>query len=129
MAAYQYTKLGSKTPVETLVNKVVTDNIVNRTASAEQITENTASSLLNTGTSYNSTSALAVQTSENILQDGADQFFAIAAKSVSRIAGADLSQLRRGASGSLADYMQSTLPSTKIASSRDDGDFETYSVI
>jgi len=127
--AGKYIKNTAKSSVERMVNNVVSDIVSGLPGSTTLITSSTAQTLFNIGASFDSVSAFASSRTDNIISGAADEFFAIAGRTVNRAAGVDLSNLRSVSRESLNVYLQQINPTTKIASKRGRDEYEILSVI
>jgi len=118
-----------KSAVDRLVDDAVGKILGGLPMSANKTASSVAESLFNIGTSYESVQALSSQKTDAIISGSSDEFFALAGKVVNRVAGADLTKLRRTAGENIHDYINRVNPATKIKSKRDDDGLTIISVI
>lgn len=129
MFTNMFVKDTSKSSIETIIDNVVSNVVTGLPKSAEGITSTTASSLISSGSSLMTTTALAGSRTDNILSAAADEYFALAARAVSRTAGADIATLRRSSGSSLSTYLEQINPKTKISSKRYMDEYEVLAIL
>ena len=113
-------------------NRIV-DPIVNSTTyglptSTATIAASTADALINTGLSPEQAAALVASRTDNVVNGGADEFYAIAGKDPTRAARVSLRKLVLDRI-STKDYLNDVNPQTKIAAFRSDNSIEIITVL
>jgi hypothetical protein len=113
-------------------NRIV-DPIVNSTTyglptSTATIATATADAMINTGLSPEQVTALVASRTDNVVNGGADEFYAIAGKDPTRAARVSLQKLTRDRI-STKDYLNNVNPQTKIAAFRSDNSIEIITVL
>jgi hypothetical protein len=123
-----FVKDTAKSAVGRLVDKVLGNVTPGLPMNAQLTADSTAKALFNIGASYESVEAFASRRTDSIISGAADEFFAIAGKSVDRAAGASIADLRRSSTESVNNYLQNVNPSTKIKSKRSRDEYEVLAV-
>lgn len=118
----------AKSPITKIVDQIV-GGLVSGLPTGTKLTANSiATSLMQTGSSYNVTEALAAVKTDNSISGADPNFFAIAGKDMDRAAGSNIAELRRGIE-TIQTTIQSLNPETSIALNKRKDSFEVTAVI
>ena len=119
-SAGSFIKDTGKSVIDRLVDNVVKNTTSGLAQSSQLLAKSTAESLIKSGSTYQNAEALSSLKTSEVTSGAADEFFAIAGKSTSRSAAANISKLRRaGEDTDIEGYLQEVNPSTKINKKRD----------
>ena len=124
-----FAKSTSKSISGRIIDNATTNAIAGASRNAQLIARNTAQTLFNIGASFDSVEAFSTQKTDTILSNSPDEYFALAGKSPSRIAGTSLEALRRTGNESAQTYIDSINPQTKIANAKRDQQFTSYTAV
>jgi hypothetical protein len=124
-----FAKSTSKSISGRIIDNATTNAIAGASRNAQLIARNTAQTLFNIGASFDSVEAFSTQKTDTILSNSPDEYFALAGKSPSRIAGTSLEALRRTGNESAKTYIDSINPQTKIANAKRDQQFTSYTAV
>jgi len=124
-----FAKSTSKSIGNRVVDNATTTAISGGPRNAQLIARTTAQTLFNIGASFASVEAFSTQKTDSIVAGGANEYFALAGKSPSRIAESNLGALRRTSSESPQIYLNQINPQTKVANARSNQEFTTYTAL
>lgn len=124
-----FVKSTSKTITNRVVDNATTTAISGAPRNAQLIARTTAQTLFNIGASFDSVEAFSTQKTDTIVSGASDGFFAMAGKSPSRVSASQLSALRRTSADSTKTYINHINPQTKVANSKSNQDFITYTAV
>lgn len=124
-----FVKSTSKNIVNRVVDGATTTAIAGGPRNAQLIARTAAQSLFNIGASYDSVEAFSTQKTDTIVSGASDEYFALAGKSPSRVSANKLSALRRTSTESAQMYVNNINPQTKVANSKSNQEFVTYTVV
>lgn len=104
---------------------IITGSIVNNvTAGLNRYSitsaNSTAQSLIATGATYATTSAIAAQTCDAAGSRSESSYYALAGKDVAKTAGSDITKLRQAGAEDVNNLLQNVVPATKISSKKAD---------
>lgn len=128
-SADKFVKNTAKSAAEKIVSDVVSKTVSGLPMSSKLIASSTAESLFNIGASYESIQALSAQKTDAIISGAANDFFALAGKAVGRVAGANISKLRRSGNEDINQFLDKINPATKIKNSKKSNTPEIISVL
>lgn len=128
-SADKFVKNTAKSAAEKIVTDVVSKTVSGLPMSSKLIASSTAQSLFNVGASYESIQALSAQKTDAIISGASNDFFALAGKAVGRVAGANISKLRRSGNEDINQFLDKINPATKIKNSKKSNTPEIISVL
>lgn len=123
-----FVKSTSKTPTQKITDDVISRATNGLPTSVQSIASSSANALLNCGTSLSGVAAITSNMTDSVVSGGADEYFAIAGLVKSRAAGS-MSDVRRGSSEGIMNYLQNINPSTKINSRKGSDSLTILSVV
>lgn len=121
-----FIKNTAKTAVSKILDNVVGNIGIGLPTNSKLIAKNTAESLFNVGSSYESVSAFSSQRTDTIISESSSDFFAFAGKSINRASESGVSSVRRGIDNTKSYYMEIN-PETKVKRKKDQ--YEILSVL
>ena len=124
-----YVKDTSKSAAAKIVGDVVNKTISGLPMSTKLIASSAAQTLFNVGASYESIQALSAQKTDALISGASNDFFALAGKAASRVAGANVSKLRRTATEDINQFLSKINPATKINKKKASSSPEIISVL
>jgi hypothetical protein len=123
-----YVKDADKPFTNRIVDPIINVSTYGLPAGTSTIASSTAAQLLNTGMSTTQVEDLVAARTDNAINGGADEFYAIAGKDPTRAARVSLQKLVRDRMNS-SDYLANVNPKTKIAAHKSDNTIEIITVL
>lgn len=124
-----FVKDSQKSPVERVIDTVISASTNGKPNGLKGIAESTAKSFFNIAASYESVSAFSSTKTDNIVSGAADEFYALAGKNTARASKVDLNKLRRLSSEDTNTFLNNSNPATKIGAVKKGNSIEIISVL
>lgn len=126
--ASNYVKDSEKPFTNRIIDPIVKSTTYGMTPGAASIAASTAESMYTQGATEASAAQLAAARTDNAINGGDDEYYAIAGKDPTRTARVDLQNLRRRKI-STKDFVNNVNPQTKIAAYKSDNTIEIITVL
>lgn len=126
--ASNYVKDTDKTFTDRIVDPIVRSTTYGMPSSSASIATSTASSMLQQGSTEASAAQLASARTDNAINGGDDEYYAIAGKDPTRASRVSLQNLRRNKL-TTKDFVNNINPQTKIAAYKSDNTIEIITVL
>ena len=126
--ASNYVKDSEKPYTNRIIDPIVKSTTYGMPGSAASIATSTAEAMYAQGATEASAAQLAASRTDNAINGGDDEYYAIAGKDPTRSARVDLQNLRRRKT-STKDFVNNINPQTKIAAYKSDNTIEIITVL